>query len=86
MEAAACGLPIITTDVGELCFLWKDGGNALVVPCNDSIAMAHATRRLLCEDGLAASLSRNARQKAEQYDWKSILPQWERLFYEVANA
>jgi glycosyltransferase involved in cell wall biosynthesis len=83
MEAAACGLPIVTTNPGELPFLWQHGEDALLVPVDDVHGMAEAVRRLFLEDNLAASLSRSARRKAEQYDWKHILPQWEQLFFEV---
>lgn len=83
MEAAACGLPIVTTSVGELPYLWTDGQDALLVPPDDPEAMAAAVRRLLTEPGLAAKLSRNARRKAENYDWAVILKQWEALFEDL---
>jgi len=28
-------------------------------------------------------LSRNARAKAEQFDWSMVLPQWERILLDV---
>ena len=82
-EAAACGLCIVTTNVGELPYLWEDGVDALLVPPNDPEAMAAAVRRILTEPELAAKLSANARKKAEQFDWSVILPQWEKLIEEV---
>ncbi|RIK26941.1 MAG: glycosyl transferase family 1 [Chloroflexi bacterium] len=85
MEAAAMGLCIVTTSVGELSYLWQDGVDALLVPPNDPDAMAAAVRRILTEPELAERLSRNARRKAEQFDWETILPQWERLLTEVAQ-
>lgn len=86
MEAAASGLCIVTTDVGELGYLWQDGHDALLVPPNDPEAMAAAVRRILTEPGLAERLSRNARKKAEQFDWSVILPQWEALLTAVAEG
>ncbi len=83
MEAAACGLCIVTSNVGELPYLWEDGRDALLVPPNDPPAMAAAVRRILTEPGLAEHLSTNARRKAEQFDWSVILPQWEELFRRV---
>ena len=79
MEAAACGLCIVSTNVGELPLLWQDGYDAFLVQPDDAKAMAAAVRRILSEPGLAGRLSRNARAKAEQFDWSVILPQWERL-------
>lgn len=86
LEAAACGLPIVTTNVGELAYLWQHEKDALLVPPNDPEAMAAAVRRLLTEPGLAEHLSVNARKKAEQFDWGVILPQWEKLFEEVLST
>jgi len=80
LEAAACGLPIVTTNVGELPYLWADGSEALLVPPNDPVAMANAIHRILSEPGLAEKLSFNGRKKAEQFDWSIVLPQWEKLF------
>jgi len=84
MEAAAAGLCIVTTDVGELSYLWRDGDEALLVPPGDAEAMAAAVRRLLAEPGLAARLSQNARRKAEGFDWAAVLPQWEELLWSMA--
>ena len=80
MEAAACGLCIVSTNVGELPLLWQDGHDALLVPPDDAKAMAAAVCRILTEPGLASKLSRNARAKAEQFDWSNVLPQWQALF------
>ena len=80
VEAAACGLPIVTTNAGELPFLWDDGVDALVVPMDNAQAMADAVQRILTEPGLARTLSINGRIKAAQFDWLSIFPQWEKLF------
>lgn len=85
MEAAACGLPVIATSVGELPRLWEDGVNALLVPPNDAEAMAEAVRRVLKDPALAEALSCNGRAKAEGFDWSVILPKWEMLLTEVAG-
>ena len=83
MEAAALGMCIVTTNVGELPYIWTHEHDALLVPPNDPQAMADAVRRILTEPGLAERLSRNARAKAEQFDWSVILPQWETLLLDV---
>jgi glycosyltransferase involved in cell wall biosynthesis len=83
MEAMACGLCIVSTDVGGMQYLLTHEHDALLVPANDPNAMAGAVRRILTEPGLAEHLSRNARKKAEQYDWSIILPQWEALLLSI---
>lgn len=83
MEAMACGLCIVSTNVGGIPYLLRDSHDALLVPPNDAPAMMAAVRRILVEPGLAGRLSRNARSKAEGFDWSIILPQWEKLLAEV---
>jgi glycosyltransferase involved in cell wall biosynthesis len=86
MEAAALGMCIVTTNVGELPFIWSHEQDALLVPPNDPEAMATTVRRILTEPELAERLSRNARMKAEQFDWSTILPQWEDLLENVIRG
>lgn len=85
LEAMACGLCIVSTNVGGIPYLLEDEGDALLVPTDDEAAMANAIRRFLADGGLAERLSKNARRKAEQCDWSAILPQWEQLFMDVAG-
>ena len=85
IEAMACGLCIVSTDVGGIPYLLQHEHDALLVPPDDAEAMASAVKRILTEPGLAARLSRNARQKAEGFDWAVVLPKWQELFTLVAE-
>jgi L-malate glycosyltransferase len=86
LEAMACGLCIVSTDVGGLPYLLTHEENALLVPPDDPEATAAAVRRLLVEPGLAERLSRNARAHAERFDWPVVLPQWESLLRAVLET
>ncbi len=86
IKSMACGLCIISTNVGGIPYLLEDGSDALLVPPGDPEAMANAVVRILTEPGLAAKLSVNARAKAEQYDWSVVLPKWEQLFEQVIEV
>lgn len=85
MEAMACGLCVISTNVGGIPYLLAHDQDALLVPPDDVHSMAGAVGRVLEEPHLADRLSRRAREKTEQWDWSAILPQWEQLLLEVAN-
>jgi glycosyltransferase involved in cell wall biosynthesis len=85
LEAMLCGLCIVSTNVGGIPALLEDGYDALLVPPNDPQAMARAVRRIVAEPALAERLSRNARRKAEQFDWSRILPQWKTLLASAAR-
>lgn len=84
LEAMACGLCVISTNVGGLPYVIKSGENGLLCPANDLLAMAGAIRSILKDPQLARSISKNARQSVEPFDWDIVLPQWQKLFSRVA--
>jgi glycosyltransferase involved in cell wall biosynthesis len=85
LEAMACGMCVVSTDVGGIPYLIKNEHDGLLVRPNDSEAMAAAIHRVLTEPGLAERLSENAHLKAKQFDWSVVLPEWQRLFLEVSR-
>ena len=82
----ACGLCVVSTNVGGIPYLLEHEYDSLLVPPNDPTAMADAIRRIVTEPGLASHLSQNARQKVEQFDWSKVLPQWEELLILAIEA
>ena len=84
LEAMACGLCVVTTDVGGLRQLVSDEVDGLVVPRDDPEAMARAVQRIVNDPHLARRLSTNAGEKARASDWSVILPQWRSLIARVA--
>jgi glycosyltransferase involved in cell wall biosynthesis len=85
LEAMACGMCVVSTEVGGIPYLIRNEHDGLLVPPNDSKAMAEAIHRILTEPGLAERLSENAHLKAAHFDWSVILPQWQQLFLEVGR-
>jgi glycosyltransferase involved in cell wall biosynthesis len=83
IEAMACGLCVVSTNVGGIPYLLEHDHDALLVPPDDPEVLAAAVQRILVEPGLAERLSKNARCKAERYDWSVTIPQWEKLFLEI---
>lgn len=79
LEAMACGACIVSTRVGGIPHLLRDGEEALLVEPRDARALAAAVERILGDAALSARLSRAARAKAEACDWSAILPQWDQL-------
>ncbi len=86
LEAMACGLCVVSTNVGGIPYMLEHNSNALLVPPDNAEAMAAAVRRVLTEMDLAERLSYNARRKADQFDWHNIIPEWERLFTSLAQT
>lgn len=86
IEAMACGLCIVSTNVGGMPYLLQNESEGLLVQRDDSLSMADAIRRLLNDSGLAQRLSRQARLKAQQFDWSVILPIWECLLSNLGRG
>jgi glycosyltransferase involved in cell wall biosynthesis len=84
LEALACGLCVVSTDVGGLPYLLRTEHDALLVRPRDPAEMARAVRRVLTEPGLARRLSTSGRRKVEGMDWKNVIPGWNRLLSSVA--
>ncbi len=63
-EAAACGLPLITTDMPGCREVVTDGEDGLLIPPRDPGALAHAVARLLDSPALSRRLGAAARAKA----------------------
>jgi len=76
LEAFACGLPVITTDAGGIPYLVEHGVTGLVVPRNDSAALARSAVELLSEPDRARWLARNAFEASKTYRWDAIRVKW----------
>lgn len=63
-EAAACGLPLVTTDMPGCREVVTDGEDGLLIPPRNAAALAEAIARLLDSPDLAKRLGSAARAKA----------------------
>jgi glycosyltransferase involved in cell wall biosynthesis len=86
IEAMACGLPVVSTNVGGIPYLLEHGKTALLVQPGNVGEMAAAVNRLMTDPDLAAQLSANGRKLAESFDWEVVLPQWCRLLNSVIHG
>ncbi|GAB4183529.1 MAG: glycosyltransferase family 4 protein [Thalassobaculales bacterium] len=65
LEAAACGRPLLASEVAGCRDLVRDGENGLLVPPGDVPALAAALRRLIADRALRQRLGSAARQMVE---------------------
>lgn len=66
LEAAACGLPIVTADVPGCREVIVDGQEGLLVPAKDPGALAAAIRALIEQPELRVFMGKKARARAER--------------------
>lgn len=66
LEAAACGTPVIATDVGGTREIFPAGTHsAVLIPRDDVTALAAALRNIYQNEALRQQLSHNSRRRAE---------------------
>jgi glycosyltransferase involved in cell wall biosynthesis len=66
IEAAACGRPIVATDVPGCRDVVQPGQNGLLVPPRSALALADALRILLASSGLRSEMGHAGRDRAER--------------------
>lgn len=81
MEALACGVPCVTTDVGDCARLLGDSGS--VVPVHDAEALARAWEEMLDHRPDAAVLRRDA---VGRFDIRAAARGYENVYREVLSA
>jgi glycosyltransferase involved in cell wall biosynthesis len=86
IEACAIGLPVVTSNVGGIPYLFVDGETALFVRDDDDQQMAEAIYTLLDNPALAAKLSAAGRLLAERSSWDQVRPKWEEMFREALKG
>ncbi len=85
LEAMACKVPIITSNVGGLPELNVDGVTGFMDNVGDVEAMAHHAIAILEDDERLANFKENALTRAKEFDLSIILPQYEEYYQEVLD-
>jgi len=80
IEAAASGVPIVSTAVDGVKDIFTDGVDALLVPPQDAAALAAALARVLTDEDLARRLSAAARARAARLSVSEELRQYVALY------
>jgi len=84
LEAMALSKPVVATSVGGIPFIVRDGENGLLVPANDSSALAFALIRLLKDSSLRRSMGEKGRiQITERFSVKAMVEQVEAIYKDL---
>jgi glycosyltransferase involved in cell wall biosynthesis len=87
IEAAACGKPLITTDVPGCREVVQDQVDGLLIPVRDAPALARGIARLQDDPILAMRLGQAARSKAlERFDERIILSKTLSVYVEISSG
>jgi len=84
LEAAACGLPLIATDIPGCRPVVHDGENGILVPVRDAASLASAIERLASDPALRSTYGEQSRHMAvDRFDRRIILDRFAELHDEV---
>jgi glycosyltransferase involved in cell wall biosynthesis len=73
VESLAVGTPVISTDVGGIAEVLRDGENGLLVPSGDPTALAGAIRRFFADEELRRRLTEAAEPSVADYAPERLL-------------
>ncbi|MFK7058770.1 glycosyltransferase family 4 protein [Flavobacterium oreochromis] len=79
IEAMALGLPIVSTKVGGIPYLFSDQKEGLMVSDDSVDQMVEAICFLLSYPKKASQISIQARQKVESFDWEKVQEHWKNV-------
>lgn len=82
IESIACGIPVVVTDVGQS---KKIVSNKLgiVVPPNNSLALANALKKILLNNELKKEYRNNCINSRKQFSWKNVISIVEKCYSEI---
>lgn len=76
LEAMACGLPVISTDVGGIPYLVADKKTGLLAPSDDAAALANLIRKVIDDQDYAKTLVAAAHASLRNYTADNVRRQW----------
>lgn len=83
VEAMACGVPVIATNVGGIPEVLRGGQDGLLVPPGNPQYLADAISRLFEDTSLRLSLSKASLERASAFDLPRLVDGMSHLFQEV---
>ncbi|MCY4170593.1 MAG: N-acetyl-alpha-D-glucosaminyl L-malate synthase BshA [Bacteroidetes bacterium] len=86
LEAMACNVPVVCSDIGGLPELVNDSGAGYLCPVGDIDAFSKSSIEILTNDQLRAQMSKHARDYVvTNYDTHAIVTQYEAYYQEIIN-
>jgi glycosyltransferase involved in cell wall biosynthesis len=83
LESMACGIPVISTNVGGMKELITDGEDGLLISPKDSDSIREAINRLFSDKDLYMQIAPNSSITAKKYSWNRVVRETERA-YEIS--
>jgi glycosyltransferase involved in cell wall biosynthesis len=86
LEALACGVPVVSTDVGGIPFLVEHGRSAWLAPVDAPQALAEGVCEVLSNSQLRDTLVASGLELARSCAWSNVRKQWLGTYREAMAA
>jgi phenylacetate-CoA ligase len=86
LEAFACGLPVVSTNVGGVSTILSDGVHGLLAPDNDAESVAACIIELVEQPDRARRLAAAGRDSCARYEWRQVREAWLTAYRQLAGA
>ena len=84
LEAGACGLPLVATNVGGNSEIIEDGVSGIIVPPGDEQALTAAILRLMDDENLRATMGKAAQKRVRtNYSLDQTVTEYKKLYEQV---
>ncbi len=85
LEASACKLPLIVSDLEVFRSVVEEGKNGLFSETGDDVDIAKKIIYLLKNDNIREKMGEDARKKAEEFSWEMIAEETDKVYNEVTS-
>ncbi len=86
VEASACGIPVVATNVGGLPEVIRDGVTGIIVQPKNPTETAEALERLISDESLRINMGEAGRKNViDNYDWEKSVQKMMNVYNQVLN-
>ena len=76
LEAAFSGIPTVSTNVGELPYIWKNEEDIKLISSFDEKDFSKAVIHYFEDTPFYSKVKKNALRKAQNFIWKNVRDRW----------